>query len=102
MTHTEWADLSVLQPKSHVFRSHHRYAVFLQLLLPGIRESHFDRPDSSSDCKVISTFVSERAVSRSFSLVFGFLMFGQPLISYSMKELDRSIPDWKSRLVLEL
>jgi len=51
---------------------------------------------------VISIFVSERAISRGLGFVFGFLLFGQPLISYSMKELDRNIPDWKSKLVLEL
>jgi hypothetical protein len=35
--------LSVLQPKSHVFPSHRRYAVFLQLLLPAIRKSSLGR-----------------------------------------------------------
>ncbi|ORY28959.1 hypothetical protein BCR39DRAFT_533329 [Naematelia encephala] len=49
----------------------------------------------------ISTFVSERMVSRAFGIIFGFLMFGQPLITYVIDELDRAIPHWKSRLLLE-
>jgi hypothetical protein len=47
-------------------------------------------------------FVSERMISKSVGLIFGFLLFGQPLITHIMKELDRSIPEWKSKLVLEL
>jgi hypothetical protein len=64
------ADNSVLEPKSHVFRSHRRYAVFLQLLLPGIRESTYRRePDFADFQSFLSSFPNVRSleVSVSFS-----------------------------------
>jgi len=63
------ADISVLEPKSHVFRSHRRYAVFLQLLLPGIRESTNDREPAFADsqsCPSLFRNVRSLEVSASF------------------------------------
>jgi hypothetical protein len=93
---------SVLQPKSRVYRTHRREAVFFQLLLPSICKLFQGPAKRGTDETVISIFVSEHAVSKSFGLIFGFLLFAQPLITYIMKELDESIPEWKSKLILEL
>jgi len=40
-------------------------------------------------------------VSRGMGAAFGFMLFANPLLGYIIDELDRTIPDWKERLILE-
>lgn len=41
-------------------------------------------------------------MSRAIGLIFGLALFTQPLLMHIIDELDRSIPDWKSKMILEL
>lgn len=51
---------------------------------------------------VLSLTVSEWAISRACGLIVGMALFGQPLISHVVNELERTVPDWKSKLILEM
>ncbi|WWC86556.1 uncharacterized protein L201_001433 [Kwoniella dendrophila CBS 6074] len=64
----------------------HRTRVFMWLIVPLL---------------MVSTFVSERMVSRACGLLFGFIMFGKPLIDRTIEELDRRYPHWLERLIVE-
>ncbi|KAK4687961.1 hypothetical protein P7C73_g2149, partial [Tremellales sp. Uapishka_1] len=50
---------------------------------------------------VLSLFVTERMVCRALGLTFGFLLFGKPVMDVVLAELDRRIPRWRERLILE-
>ena len=50
---------------------------------------------------VLSTFVSEHVFSRVVGLIFGLLLFGQPVLTRIIHELDQRIPNWKEKLILE-
>lgn len=50
---------------------------------------------------VASVFTPGWIISRVMGLIFGSILFADPLISHIIDELDRSIPDWKERLILE-
>lgn len=64
------ADISVLEPKSHVSRSHRRYAVFLQLLLPAIRESTNKQESAFADAQSSpSSFPNVRSLEVSVSFL---------------------------------
>lgn len=46
-------------------------------------------------------FVSERMISRVLGIIIGFILFGQPLISHILEELDRIDPHWLTVILLE-
>ncbi|WRT66641.1 uncharacterized protein IL334_003600 [Kwoniella shivajii] len=50
---------------------------------------------------LVSMFVSERMFSRVFGLLFGFVMFGQPIISWINDELNRRYPHWFQTIILQ-
>jgi hypothetical protein len=41
-------------------------------------------------------------VSLASGAGFGFLLFGKPVIDWTIDELDRKIPTWRKKMVLEL
>lgn len=50
---------------------------------------------------VLFNLVSEKSFSRIAGILFGVIMFGQPVLSLAVRELDARIPDWKEKIILE-
>nr|XP_031858990.1 uncharacterized protein CI109_005658 [Kwoniella shandongensis]KAA5526062.1 hypothetical protein CI109_005658 [Kwoniella shandongensis] len=77
---------NALDPTPPFLLEPHRARVFCWLIAPIL---------------FVSTFVSERMFSRVFGLIFGFAIFGQPVITRTLEELDKRFPHWIERTILE-
>jgi hypothetical protein len=99
------ADCSAINPSPDWEVRRRRTSVFLYLVAPLLCAYS----SSWSPCPgaglwltaVVTTFTPAWVFSKVFGLIFGFILFGDPLISHVIDELDRAIPDWKERIILE-
>jgi uncharacterized protein YbjQ (UPF0145 family) len=50
---------------------------------------------------VTTTLMSDRLVLRAYGLIFGFVVFGKPVMDRMVARLARLIPHWRENVILE-